>query len=140
MTRSIRSEILIDAPPDAIWAVLADFSSHQQWDPFLVAIAGDAAVGKRLTVRFANGLTFRPTVTELRTGRVLEWLGKLLFGGLFDGRHRFELFPEGRATRLVQSESFSGLLVPLLKKTLVETEGRFAALNAALKQRVERSG
>jgi hypothetical protein len=70
---------------------------------------------------------------------VLEWFGKLLFGGLFDGRHRFELVPENGATRLVHSERFSGMLVPLVKKVLRDTERDFAALNAALKERVEKA-
>jgi hypothetical protein len=139
MPRSIRSEIVIDAPADAVWAVLTDFPSHAGWDPFLTGIEGDPAVGKRLAVHFRTGMTFRPTVTEVRPARVLEWLGKLFFGGLFDGRHRFELIPEGNATRLVQSEDFSGLLVPFLRKTLAETEEGFAALNRALKQRVEQA-
>ncbi len=70
---------------------------------------------------------------------MLEWFGKLLFGGLFDGRHRFELVPEGGSTRLVQSEQFSGMLVPLVKKLLAETEREFERLNLALKKRVEQA-
>jgi len=137
MPRSIRTEIVIQAPADAVWAVLTDFPSHPAWDPFLTHIEGSAAVGQRLAVRFHNGMTMRPTVTEVREGRVLEWFGKLLFGGLFDGRHRFELIPEGDTTRLVQSEQFSGMLVPLVKKVLADTEREFERLNLALKKRVE---
>ena len=96
-------------------------------------------MGQRLAVRFHNGMTMRPTVTEVREGRVLEWFGKLLFGGLFDGRHRFELIPEGGSTRLVQSEQFSGMLVPLVKKLLADTEREFERLNLALKKRVEQA-
>ena len=137
MARNIRSEIVIDAPADAVWSVLTDFPSHARWDPFLTKIEGDAAVGRRLKVQFRNGMTFRPKVTEVQPSRTLEWQGKLFTGGLFDGRHRFELIPEGTTTRLVQSETFSGLLVPLLRKTIAETEQNFAALNVALKERVE---
>jgi hypothetical protein len=38
----------------------------------------------------------------------------------------------------VHSETFSGLLVPLLGKTLRDTERGFLAFNEALKQKVER--
>src|SRR5438105_4520664 len=137
MARHIRTDVLIQAPPDKVWEVLTDFSSHASWDPFLSGIEGKVALGERLAVHFRQGMTFRPVVTELRPGRVLEWLGKLFIGGLFDGRHRFELIPEGDATRFVQSEVFSGVLVPLLKKVLADTERNFAALNSALKQRAE---
>ena len=135
--RSIRTEILIQAPVEDVWAVLTDFASHPAWDPFLTRIEGSATVGQRLAIRFHNGMTMRPTVTDVQPGRVLEWFGKLLFGGLFDGRHRFELVPEGGATRLVQSERFSGMLVPLVKKVLADTEREFERLNVALKKRVE---
>jgi hypothetical protein len=40
-------------------------------------------------------------------------------------------------TRLVQSESFRGLLVPFSGKTLASTEAAFQALNQALKERAE---
>jgi hypothetical protein len=40
-------------------------------------------------------------------------------------------------TRLVQSETFRGLLVPLSGKTIAAAEADFAAVNRALKQRVE---
>ncbi len=137
MPRSIRTEIVIQASPDAVWNVLTDFPSHSGWDPFLSKIDGKPVVGERLAVRFQNGMTMRPVVTRAERPRVFEWFGKLLFGGLFDGRHRFELIDEGCATRLVQSEQFSGMLVPLVKKLLADTERQFTALNAALKQRVE---
>src|SRR3954447_14761835 len=140
MPRSIRTEIVIEAPIEAVWAVLTDFPSHSAWDPFLTRIEGSAALGERLAVRFHNGMTMRPTVTEVREGSVLEWFGKFLFGGLFDGRHRFELISEGASTRLVQSEQFSGMLVPLVKKLLADTERQFEQLNVALKKRVEQAG
>ena len=40
MPRSIRTEIVIQAPAEAVWAVLTDFPSHPAWDPFLTRIEG----------------------------------------------------------------------------------------------------
>jgi len=137
MTTTIRTEILINATPERVWQVLTDFPSHPQWDPFFASIEGPGTPGESLTVKFRQGMKMHPRVTMARRGEVFEWLGKLLFGGLFDGRHRFELQREGAQTRLVHSESFYGLLVPLLKKLLVDTECGFVAFNEAIKQRVE---
>jgi hypothetical protein len=134
----IRTEIFIAAEPQAVWAVLTDFPSHTAWDPWLVNIAGVAAQGEKLTVRFRGGMTLRPTITEARDGAVLEWLGKLVVPGLVDGRHRFDLVPEAGGTRLVHSEEFTGVLVPLVKRALTKVERSFAEFNAALMQRVER--
>jgi hypothetical protein len=62
--------------------------------------------------------------------------------GLFDGQHFFKLQPldEGRRTRFVQGERFTGVLVPLLRKSLDRgTREGFEAMNQALKARVEQS-
>jgi len=53
------------------------------------------------------------------------------------GEHSFVLTPVDGGTRLVQSESFRGLLVPFSGKTLASAEASFRALNEALKKRVE---
>src|SRR3954463_4222030 len=67
-------------------------------------------------------MTFTPRVTHVEPGRRLAWLGRLGIPGLFDGAHSFTLEPlDDSHTRLVQSESFTGILVwfsgGLLKKT-----------------------
>ena len=80
----------------------------------------------------------RPTVTELVPGRVFEWWGHLGVRGIFDGRHRFELYASGTGTRLVQRETFTGLLVPLLANSLDgPTAAGFALMNEALRERAE---
>ena len=137
MAHTIRSETLIHATPDRVWSVLVDFAAHAEWDPFLVAIDGAAREGERLGVTFHNGWTMRPTVTRVDPGKSLEWFGKLAFGGLFDGRHRFDLIEEDGGTRLVQSEEFTGVLVPLTGRMIADTEQQFGRLNDALRARVE---
>ena len=137
MARTIRTETVIDAAPERVWDVLVDFAAHAEWDPFLVAIEGAPRVGERLGVTFHNGWTMRPTVTRVEPGRVFEWFGKLAWGGLFDGRHRFELIPEGGRTRLVHGEEFSGVLVPFTGRMLADTEKQFGRFNDAIRARAE---
>jgi hypothetical protein len=57
--------------------------------------------------------------------------------GLFDGAHTFTLtpLPNGR-TQLVQSESFSGVLVWISRGLLAKTAAGFEAMHAALNKRV----
>ena len=63
--------------------------------------------------------------------------GAELQAGLFDGRHRFELTPTPAGTHLVQSESFSGVLVRPLRGFLDGgTLAGFRAMNEALRRRV----
>ena len=135
--RCIHTELRIDAPAQRVWEVLTDLAGHAAWDPWIGEIEGELAVGQRLRVRFTSGETVRPVLTELQPGRSLEWLGTLGTAGLFSAQHRFELVPAGDGTRLLHSERFSGLLVPLLGRMLGGLEQHFEALNSALKRRVE---
>jgi hypothetical protein len=136
------TEIEIDASPDSVWEVLTDLSEYQQWNPFVVAGSGQVAVGEQLEVRMrqAGGkeTTFKPIVTEATTPRAFEWLGQLGIPGLFAGRHRFDLVSTETGTRLVHSEEFTGVLVPVLAKTLDQkTRAGFEAMNVAMKERIE---
>jgi len=140
MRHEIRTETVLDAPPADVWRALTDLDGHAEWDPFVVQATGTVAVGERLHLRMqppgGRAMSFRPVVTEVQPERVLEWLGRLGVPGLFDGRHRFELVPEGDGTRLVHSERFSGLLVRPLRRSLDDgTRAGFEALNEALGRR-----
>ena len=144
MTKTLTTEIDIAAPPQRVWQVLSDLSAYGEWNPFIVEATGRAAVGGRLTLRMqpASGKerTLRPTVTEVREGELLRWVGRLPLPGLMDVEHTFRLEPTGNGTRLHQGEDFRGLLVPLVARTLDRgTLPAFEAMNEALKRRVEES-
>ncbi len=81
-------------------------------------------------------MTFRPTVLAIEDGRLIRWRGRAGVPGIFDGEHelRLEATPDG-GTRFVQREAFTGLLVPLLRRVLDDTESGFAQMNAALRDR-----
>jgi hypothetical protein len=142
MGRHIGTEILIQAPPRRVWDVLTDFAAYPQWNPFIVSIEGRAEWGARLTLRIQAGgeqHVFKPVVLQASAPTRLRWLGRLAVPGLFDGEHGFELRPEGAGTRLLQSESFQGFLVPLLwRKVEPMTRAGFEAMDQALKVRAER--
>lgn len=140
--KRLHSEILIEASPREVWAVLTDFPHYGEWNPFMVKVTGTPEPGRRLSVTLSppggRDITLKPGVTEVVTERVLEWWGHLGVRGLFDGRHRFELHPTGTGTRLVQSETFTGALVPVFARMLDgSTAAGFALMNAALKTRAE---
>lgn len=144
--RLIEAEIEIDAPPSAVWAALIGFADYPEWNPFIREASGELTVRSLLTLRMFPGdggrpRTFTPTLRAVRENEELRWLGKMSTPGLFSGEHAFELTPlPGDRTRLVHSERFKGLLVPVLRKTLDQTERDFVALIEALKKRVEATG
>ncbi len=141
--REIRTEIEIDASVARVWELLTDFERFGEWNPFIPKIDGELAVGSRLEVRLTppggGGMTFRPTVTKVEPGREFRWLGHVLFPGLFDGEHIFELEPLGSdRTRLVQREEFRGILAWLLHWSVgYATRRGFELMNQKLKELVE---
>jgi hypothetical protein len=142
MNHALRTSVDIDAPPSVVWDVLVDLDAWADWNPFIVSSSGSVAVGERLTNRMeppgGRGMTFKPVVTEVEDQRVFEWLGHLGVPGIFDGRHRFELSEQGGRTRLEHTEELSGILVPLMRKSLDgPTLKGFEVMNAALRDRAE---
>lgn len=138
--RTIDTAIDIEAPPDAVWAVITDFAAYPAWNPFMVSIAGDREPGSRLAVTMQNPggrpTRFRPVVLA-SDARSLRWVGKVLIRGVFDGAHELRVEATPNGARFVQREVFSGVLVPLLWRTLnTKTRAGFEAMNEALKQRV----
>lgn len=144
MHHELHTTIDIDAPAEVVWGVLTDLDRYREWNPFITSSAGVPVVGGTLVNRMEppgmRSMTFRPTVTVVEHARTFEWLGRLGVPGLFDGRHRFELRATGTGTALTQSESFDGLLVRVLRRSLDSaTRAGFDAMNSALKERAESS-
>ena len=142
MARTLSSQIEIAATPAEVWAVLADLPGYADWNPFVVEAAGNVVVGERLRVRIqpvgGRAMTFKPRVTAAEPARELAWLGSAGVRGLFDGAHRFELRPSATGTLLLQSEEFTGVLVPLVWRSMAAgSQAGFEQMNLALKRRVE---
>lgn len=139
--RSISESVDIAASPRQVWTVLANLDAYKDWNPFIQSASGQLTVGSTLTLRMvpAQGrpMTFRPKVLAAQPGVLLCWIGRLVMPGIFDGTHQFELQDVAGATRVTQSETFRGVLVPFTGKTIAATQGDFRALNQALKTRVE---
>ncbi|MFC3575149.1 SRPBCC domain-containing protein [Streptomyces yaanensis] len=147
-THAVRltASVEIKAAPEEVWKVLTDFSAYPQWNPFMTR--GEITSGDRLrpgaTIRIrldqpSGTSTMTPEVLSARPGHELRWLGKLGPGWLVDGEHRFLIEKAGPGVvRLTQSESFTGVLVPIAEGKLQdETLPKFRAMNSALKERVE---
>jgi hypothetical protein len=141
MSTDINDVIDIDADRQVVWDVLTDFAAYRDWNPFIDRIDGPLRVGAKLTVHLTpqrgRAMTFRPTVTAVDPGHEFRWLGKLGFGGLFDGEHYFVLHSNADGTtRLTHGERFSGVLVAMMKGATTNAHAGFEAFNHALKQRV----
>jgi hypothetical protein len=139
MTRTVSATIQIDAPPATVWAALTDLAAYPRWNPLFPEAAGQVAVGSRLTLKAvqANGrtMTVKPKILAATPNAELRWSAGL--PGIIGGVHTFALTPADGGTRLVQAETFSGILVPLSGKTIAAAGTSYQALNEALKKHVE---
>ena len=139
--RSLSSAIDLDASPDRVWSILTATNDYPQWNPFIRRLDGPLTPGSKLSMRIqppgGRAMTFTPKVTDVEPDRRLAWLGRLGIPGLFDGAHSFTLEPlDDNRTRLVQSESFTGILVWFSGGLLKKTEAGFHEMNDALQERL----
>lgn len=140
--KEVRTEIEINADPEKVWKILADFEKYDQWNPFINRIIGQAKQGGKIEIHIetpgGKSRKYGPTVTKVEQGRELRWLGKSL---LLNGEHIFaiEQLQAGRV-RFVHREVFDGLLTLIFGRSL-DTDVRqgFEEMNRALKERAERA-
>lgn len=140
--KQIRTSHWLDAPPERVWAVLADFDRYAEWNPLNVGAQGKAEVGSRVPMRFVDAgggkgkvISQSVLVTVSDPPRRLEWVGRIPL--LFTGRHFFELVAESGGTRLLHGEDLSGLMPRLFSDARIEQQkAAYEALNRALEERV----
>lgn len=142
--RKIETTIEINATPEKVWQVLLDFEHYPQWNPFIKTISGKKEIDAQLTVEIQppenKTMVFKPIVLDVVENKEFRWKGKLFFKGLFDGEHFFKLSQTKEGTTLfTQGENFSGILVAILARMLVDTETGFELMNHALKEECENS-
>ena len=142
MTKNIEATVEISASAATIWSVLVDGPRFPEWNPFIRRWEGELRVGNRVSIGLqppgGRVFSFRPTVLAVDPNREIRWLGKVGPGGLFDGEHSLRLEPISPSkTRFVQSERFTGILVPVLRGTVAGALAGFVLMNDALKRRSE---
>ena len=144
MAREITTSIDIAAPASAVWAILTDFASYSEWNPFVRLIKGDLQEGAKLEVMLdtpnRNPMTFNPTLVKLTLERELRWLGRMWsIPGIFTGEHYFQIEPAGEnSIRFTHGERFTGLTVPFAwSKVADDTRAGFVSMNEALKRLAE---
>lgn len=115
----IRVERVIDAAPDAVFRVLADFDRYPEWNAFTERVITDRIVGGSVELHVNlpgdKRRIMHETFTGYREGQRMSWGLKWGFGVLLDCDRvqEVEALPDGR-TRYVTYENFKGLLGPLV--------------------------
>jgi hypothetical protein len=131
--------ITIRARPEIIWALLTNAAAYPQWNSTVEKIDGIIAPGGRVTVhaKSAPGRAFPLKVTTFLPPQRMVWAGGMPLG-LFTGTRCFSLMPTASGnTGFAMDETYSGLLAPLITKSIPDLQPAFDTFAVDLKRRAE---
>ena len=142
MTKSFQATAQIAASAKSIWAILTDIDRWPEWNTTIDKIAGSISSGGRVTVhaKASPGRAFPLQVTEFDPPRRMVWTGGMPLG-LFKGQRTYTLTPKGdNVTEFSMREEFSGLMAPLITRSIPDLQPSFDEFAACLKARAENVG
>ena len=131
----------IEAAPEHIWTILTDAASYPDWDPGMDRIEGNIAPSEKITVftKLSPGRAFPAKVTNFVHRQRMVWTGGMPLG-LFKGERTFTLSSHGDGTtEFTMREEFTGLLLPLIGRSIPDLTTSFEQFAAGLKSRAESS-
>jgi hypothetical protein len=138
--KTFATSITIRARPEAVWAVLTDAAGYPQWNSTVERIDGRIAAGEKVTVhakRAGRALPLR--VAEFAPPRRMVWSGGMPLG-LFKGTRSYTLTPTSQGeVEFAMREEFSGLLAPLMARSIPDLQPAFDRFAADLKRCTERA-
>ncbi|MGH3081112.1 MAG: SRPBCC family protein [Gaiellaceae bacterium] len=110
------SEIVIEAPPDTVWDVLAAIDDWPSWNPDVKesSLQGPLSAGTQFRWKAGPG-TISSTLQYVERPRLIAWTGRT-FG--VNAVHVWRLEPKDGATQVRTEETFDGLVVRLLRGRL----------------------
>ena len=123
--------------------MLTNTGGWTSWNTTVDRIDGEIELGNKLTVHAilgegeTPGRAFPVRVAELVPPRRMVWVGGLPLG-LFRGERRFTIEDRGQGqVEFGMHEVFSGLLAPLITRSMPDLQPSFDEFCQALKRRME---
>ena len=137
--KSFAASTAIWARAETIWSLLTDAGGYPAWNSTVDKIVGRIAPGEKVSVytKATPGRVFPVSVTEFQPNRRMVWSGGLPLG-LFTGRRTYTLTPaEDGTVEFAMHEEFSGLLAPLITRSIPDLQPAFHAFAADLRRQAE---
>ncbi len=137
--KSFETSAVINATPQAVWDVLTNGGDWVNWNPTIEKIDGVIAAGNTLKVytKVSPGRAFPVRVSAFSPPRSMVWSGGMPLG-LFKGVRTYTVSPVAEGVHFTMSEVFSGLMAPMITKSIPDLQPSFNDFAAALKSRCER--
>ena len=139
---AFHTSIAIDASPAEVWALVTDGARWPDWNPTIKRVEGPIAPDEKVTVytTASSARAFPLRVTTFVPNERMVWAGGMPLG-LFKGERTCTLTDQGaRGVAFTMHEAFSGLLAPLITRSIPDLQPSFEAFAAALKRRAEQQG
>jgi hypothetical protein len=136
--KRFQTSIHIQAPQDRIWKLLTDAQGYTSWNTTVEKVEGRIALGEKikLFVKLNPGQAFPVTVSTFDAPRQMVWMGGMPLG-LFKGERTYSLTPRDGGVEFSMTEVFSGLMAPLITKSIPDMQPAFEEFAACLKRRAE---
>ena len=129
----------IKAAPNVVWRILTDSSTWKTWNSTIDAIDGQIALGEKVSVKVKinPGRAFPLKVVEFTPPTRMVWADGMPLG-LFKGERVYTLTPSGDDTEFFMREAFTGLLAPMITRSIPDMTQAFKDFAADLKAHAER--
>ena len=126
---------------ETIWNLLTDAPNYPVWNTTVEKVEGHIVPGGKVTVyaKINPGRAFPVKVTEFTPPKRMVWTGGMPLG-LFKGERTFALTPQAGGVEFSMSEIYSGLMLPLIEKSIPDLQPAFDEFARALKTRAESQG
>jgi hypothetical protein len=138
--KTFQTETTIAASPEKVWAILTDASAYPSWNTTVQRVEGTIAPLETIKVfaTISPGRAFPVKVSQFYVPKIMTWSSGMPLG-LFKGVRTFTLDAAGATTTFGMKEVFSGVLSPLIGRSIPDLQPEFEKFAACLKEKAEAS-
>jgi hypothetical protein len=137
--QEVSVSINIKAKAEQIWSLLTNARGFPTWNSTVQNIEGTIAPGQTITLKTtASERLFKLKVTTFEPNSLMIWQDGI--APMFIGVRRYSLTPKSDgSTDFLMSETFSGLMLPIIARSLPDFRPTFEQYAADLKAAAERA-
>ena len=131
----------IRATPERIWALLTDANAYVSWNNTVEKVTGRIALRESVTIypKINPKRAYPVKVVAFEPTRRMVWRGGMPLG-LFQGERTFTLAPRADgAIDFSMREEYSGLMAPLITRSIPDLQPAFDEFASDLKRAAEQA-
>lgn len=132
--------IRINSTPERIWEIMTTAKNFPIWNSTIISLEGDIAMKEKITLvsTVAPDRTFKIKVSKMEKPTLMQWSDG--FAPMFRGVRSFITEPQEDGTCIfTMKEVYSGLMLPMIKKSLPDFRPSFEQFVADLKTEAEKN-